>query len=134
MSRTVKIKKKKAESRSLYPQGYYPNGEWAGFFYDEDTAKAWCKKEKGRRYDFVPLPKIERVKQEVKKVTQKVVKGRGSAVGNKTAIRDSRRTVKTTAPAKEVNWNASDIEDEAKMEKVAKKSRDEAIKKLKGKK
>lgn len=138
MTRTVKVKKRVPEARSHYPQGYNPDGNWAGFFVDEETAKKWAAKKKGRRYDYVPLPKIERTKPAAKKSSsgsfEDVLRAVKSASGRKpTKKRTTKRSVAQSEP-QNIEWSASDIDDEAKMSEVAKKSQDEAIKKLKGKK
>jgi hypothetical protein len=130
--------------RSEYPQGYYPNGEWAGFFAGEtkeqreEVVIAWCKKEEGRTFNWVPLPKPEprevgveeKKSRKVKKFVPAIVPSKNSGGRRKPSKAPS------TAPRKEENieWDVDDIKDDTKMESVAKKSQDEAIKKLTAKK
>ena len=118
------------KKKSLYPQGYYPNGEWAGFFYDEEAVRAWCKLEKGRRFDYEPRPIIERAKQAVKRKVKKfspvpATKGHKSAPTTKRVV---------VTKAQKIEWDVDDIKDDAKMEEVAQKSQEAAIEKLTTKK
>ena len=126
---------------SDYPQGFYPNGEWAGFFCGEspeDREKVvieWCKKEKGRTFNYVPRPKPEPRVGVVEKAKRKV--RQVAPVVPITAAR-KRASTKTSgaknAEPVSIEWSEEDIKDDAKMESVAKKSQDEAIAKLTKKK
>lgn len=117
--------------RPDYPNGYYPNGEWAGFFAGENpeqTVIEWCKKEKGRTFNWVPRPKpepragVEDTKRRVKKFSPVP-----ASKGHRNA-----QTTKRAAGKKEedIEWDVEDIKDDEKLSKVAKKSQDAAIKKL----
>jgi hypothetical protein len=120
--------------RSTWPQAFYPDGKWAGFMVSEEVAAAWCKQEKGRYYNWIALPKIERVKSSVKKPVRRIVKGRKpTSMGIPAPKRGKSRSVAPTVP-QTIEWDASDIEDEQKLSEVAEKSKQAAIKKLKGKK
>lgn len=124
------------DKRSESPHGYYPNGEWAGFFISEEAATEWCKKEKGRTFNWVALPKPElRVsedKKKVKRFTPKIPQpqnGVGRRKPKKTAVPIS-KLAESDSAERDMEWDVEDVKDDEKMETVAKKSQAEAIKKL----